>query len=170
MIVTCKPREIKGVCIVVAVFNSLITNVTRPLQRKTIAKINTCRSSTPLYSGSRHGNTFCLWDWRGKGLAVRNPESQFYYTQDSENCSNQSALASIASLRIFFIVCVNIPTIEILIALINVFLEPRQCGQYSDHVTGRMTRVSISGSEVINSYSKKFREKLRGAKVLLSNG
>ena len=32
MIVACKPRQIKGVCIVVAVINSLTTNIARTLQ------------------------------------------------------------------------------------------------------------------------------------------
>jgi hypothetical protein len=46
-----------------------------------------------------------------------------------------SGLAPTATLRVFFISYVNIPTIEILIGLLNVFVEPRECEEYSEHVT-----------------------------------
>ena len=41
------------------------------------------------------------------------------------NCTNQSVLKSRATIRVFFVSYVNIPTVEILIALINIFVEPK---------------------------------------------
>lgn len=69
--------------------------------------------------------THAVYRTRDTGLGVRNPQFQVYSTQDSANCTNQSVLESRATLRVFFVAYVNIPTVEILIALINIFVEPK---------------------------------------------